>query len=1302
MPHPLETRLADIRRRVRGVLAIYGVSCLATAVIGAVVLVCFADWLLHFDDGGVRLILDIGLVALAGWLVQRYLWSPLRQPLRDLDLALRIEQRYPGFQDSLASTVEFLEKDADPRVGSPALQRAVIEQTLSQVEHLDFSDLIQTRIVRRVALAAVVVCLMTAVLVGFNQPETAISLERLAFPFSGPDWPRRTNLALFDAEWRPLEFDEQDPLRVARGDAYKFYVENRAENRSSRLPSKVALQYKFADGKTTTEPLRGATLRDSAGQPREVAVAQVPAVKGPLWFRAVGGDHTDMDWYQMLVIPPPVVESLQVTLTPPAYTKRPEEKLPEGVGHIQGLIGTRVAIATRVNKPLSSAGLRLHDQDRQAATLSADGRKLTAEFTIREAGLHSYWLDLRDKEGFENSDAPRYEIRGVQDLVPDISIETPAADMQVTADAEIPLRAIARDDLGLKQIRLQYKLGDSADSPAGTVVLFDGNTVPALDDPLASTVVERPRERTAEMVWKIADLNAAYGTRIVFYTEATDDYDLGPEHIGRSILRTLTVVSREDKLRELAQRQANLLDDVERAFKLQTQAREQVGELQLQMQKTGNFRAQDVDMLQRVELSQRQIAARVNAPTDGLQQRTRDLLNELRDNKLDDAETQRRAENMSAELARVGDEYLPAIEQDLTQTRKLAQGQSPAEAAAEQRAASKNQATKSASPTTGTPKNPAVAKGKESATPGETKQPTPANSEKDAPTSPTDATGKQKSAASQPASKQKSPASPKSKDTPSLPKALERVAENQNAVLESLGELQQELAQWRNERDATQDVAEIAAGQAELNKQTAETGRQTLTKPREQLSQQEQADLARLAERQKKQAERFEQVEEKLREMIARQEKDNPDAAATLRDALEQSRQEAIAGRMREASAQVGENRIGEAARSQEQALEQLREMENILRNRRESDAETLVKKLKQAEQELASLREQQDELLKKVQKAAEIPDAAEREAELQKLQQEQQRLRDEASKTARRLQRMQASRPGEAARRAAERMQQAGEDLAQNEAAEAANDQQEALDDLEQAQRELARERRQAEEQLAQEQLEKISDELRGMIAREQSVIEETQRLESLRAAGSLSRAQLRSLRDLADTQTGLKQETDRLVETLTAAEVFALALKGASRNMQQAIDRLNERDTGTATQKAETSARQRFIDLVEALKPEKLNRTQAQRNQQQQEQQPGAGEGEQSGPPGEAIPALAQLKMLKTLQQELNTRTAELAAIREAKGQLTPAEQSELESIARDQGSLADLARNLTEAAAAGNPNDESPKDEGKPKSE
>jgi myosin heavy subunit len=484
------------------------------------------------------------------------------------------------------------------------------------------------------------------------------------------------------------------------------------------------------------------------------------------------------------------------------------------------------------------------------------------------------------------------------------------------------------------------------------------------------------------------------------------------------------------------------------------------------------------------------------------------------------------------------------------------------------------------------------------------------------------------------------------------------------------------LAQWRDQRNVTRDLSDIIAGQTNLKEDTAELAKQTVTKTLQALSPQEQADLARLAERQQKEAERMEQLHAKMAEMIDRLDKSDPATAGNLKDALEQARQNATAGRMKETARQIAENNVGQAAQEQQQILEKLQDLDALLRNRSDNDGEMLVKKLKQAEDEIEGLRKQQAELLQTVREAGEMPQPQEREQELARLQKQQRQLQQEVAQLARRLQRLQAQQPGESAQRAAGRMEQAEQQLQQGDQEQAAAQQQEALDDLEQAQRELAAERQAAEEQLVQQRLEKIADDLKSMIGRQQNVLDETRRLAEIHASkGNWTRAQLKSLRDLADVQRGLQHETSQLVEHLSAAEVFALALKGAARQMDLAAKLLSDKETGPATQRAEQAALQRFVDLVAALKLDTDEPQQAQQNPEQQKPPEN-----KTGPAQDGIPMLSELKMLLTMQRELNARTQELAQKRDQEGELTPADAQELQALAQEQGALADLTRNIT----------------------
>jgi hypothetical protein len=128
----------------------------------------------------------------------------------------------------------------------------------------------------------------------------------------------------------------------------------------------------------------------------------------------------------------------------------------------------------------------------------------------------------------------------------------------------------------------------------------------------------------------------------------------------------------------------------------------------------------------------------------------------------------------------------------------------------------------------------------------------------------------------------------------------------------------------------------------------------------------------------------------------------------------------------------------------------------------------------------------------------------------------------------------------------------------------------------------------------------------------------------------------------------------------------------------MDTAAKRLQAIKTDEATEQAAKSAASRFKQLLESLKADQAG------NGAQ-----GGGGGEGGGGDGGAgggardddgIPATAQLKLLKSLQQEINERTETYDELRRRNHPLTPDQAADLKRLSEDQGVLADLVRDLT----------------------
>ncbi len=170
-------------------------------MIGGAILISLAlvlvDFLLRVEDRGFRIASTIALVCALAWTIYRYLLPAIRVPLDDVRLARRVEQRYPELTDRLSSSLNFLnQSEDDAQAGSSELRRAVIAEATAEVEHLNWSAVLDRRpTLIAMGLAGLVVLLAT-VLVVLCPGDVKVGLARLAWPFSDVAWPRDHQLAL--------------------------------------------------------------------------------------------------------------------------------------------------------------------------------------------------------------------------------------------------------------------------------------------------------------------------------------------------------------------------------------------------------------------------------------------------------------------------------------------------------------------------------------------------------------------------------------------------------------------------------------------------------------------------------------------------------------------------------------------------------------------------------------------------------------------------------------------------------------------------------------------------------------------------------------------------------------------------------------------------------------------------------------------------------------------------------------------------------------------------------------------------
>jgi hypothetical protein len=1353
---PIEARIAALRGQVRRLLALHGLSWLVFGLTLAVLVAGSADWLIHLAPE-VRLALLICVIGLGAWLAVTRVLLPLIVRFADLDIALRIEDRWPGLNDRLASTVQFLRQArGDESLGSQALRDATVEQTLAEVESIDFREVADSRSTRKALLWATLAVALVGT-IGTVEPHlSGIAFKRLFRPF-GPDrWPQATHLTVVESE---------TPKKIARGMPFSLVV---AVAPGERLPASARVTFRYPDGETATEPLRPTEDGTFRGRIETVAV--------PFSFTVEAGDDVTPPW-SVAVVPPPSLVKTAVRVIAPAYTALASQTLAPGNTQVRAVEGTKIEFEAVANKPIASAILRRGEAvATESVKVGGDALGLSTAFVVKDS--QPFWLELKDTEGFASQEAVRFDVRVVKDEAPRVAVDEPSHDREVPAEATVPLQFTIDDDYGIQLVRLVYKVAAGHSEPTGELI------IPLWAAPEPHGEGGPIKHREVKFNWELSTLKDLQpGSIITFYADARDFDNLKGPNLGRSREMRLRIVSKEDVDRLLEEQLRAIREEADRILAIQKQAKTPVDDALRTLSRTNKLPEPLRDQIKNAEIIQRQVNNRVTNKADGLEQKIRQYQQDTKDFKVNNPDTDRQMAAMREAVERIEDRNLNPADQSLNRATKsfepqpdggnapkpsdnpAAQNQeakpsqdqpgdqakgdqakneagaqskgdqaksqagsqpkgqqakgdqakdqagdqakgdqakneagdqpkgdqakSQAGAQSKGNQSKKNQAGKSSKGQQAKGDSPKDQAGGDQAK-GEDGQPEGGDQAKGEPQSKGQA-GQAKAAskssspkASSKAGGEKSPQGQAKEQAPTTPKeALAEAQENQKAIIDELEQMRDSLSRFDEVKDAIKDAKGLLKQQEQAAKAAAEAAGKPdmMGKPQEALSPEQKADLANQAAKQNEIAKGVQNLQNKIENMASKLEGTDPLSARALKDAAEQTRKQATAAKMGEVADQLEKNQMGQARAGQEHAQRDLKKMIAEMEDRRGKELSRLVAELKAAEADLKKLRNEQAANLKKTQEARQNPDPQKRADELKQLAKEQKKLQEELDKQMAKLAKINnqaGARPGQ---KAAEAMAKAQGNLEQDDAEKAEGEEEEALEDLKQAQQEVAQARKEAEEQLAMEQIAKMKDALASIGERQNKMVEETDRYEKSRAEndGKLTLAQRTGVKDLGRVQAGLKDETTELIDQLgEGAPVFGLTLKKAAAGMETAAQRLQALKTDEPTVKAEKLASARFKQLVDSLKPDKAKPGRGQQpGEQGGDQQPGEG-GAQRG--GDGIPAAAQIKMLKSLQEELNERTDFFDELLRRHKELNPDQTAELDRLHEDQGTIADLVRDLT----------------------
>ena len=205
--------------------------------------------------------------------------------------------------------------------------------------------------------------------------------------------------------------------------------------------------------------------------------------------------------YRISLAGEPVPVSFQIEYRSPTYARLPVQRGAATRGDLSALRGTRARVEVTFDRDLTALAATLPGGG-HAPFRPVTARRWQGELTVDREG--DYELDARAQGG---EGRYRYRVTPLADAPPLIAVRTPEGDLDLPAGQQIPLEILGQDDLGLSELKLEFRKDPSK---------------PWTEVPLAR-FSDHPREATVQSRWDASSLALLPGETATFRFELLDD-----------------------------------------------------------------------------------------------------------------------------------------------------------------------------------------------------------------------------------------------------------------------------------------------------------------------------------------------------------------------------------------------------------------------------------------------------------------------------------------------------------------------------------------------------------------------------------------------------------------------------------------------------------------------------------------------------------------------------------------------------------------------------------------------------------
>jgi hypothetical protein len=430
VPRPVFAKLEMIRRRTMWLHVAAALIAAAAVLLAGMAMAMLIDWLATLYDSRIRFLLTgaaltAAVVAACGWL-----YVARRRALAWRQLAHDVEEHIPQLQERWTTMIGLRPADAtNPQQIHPAMLRRVgveaarWESKVAPQEVVSLSPLLKNLI----ALTAMTAVLGIAAVVDSHQ--TLVLLER----FWRPGQPiSATELVDVTGDLAVGQGEPATLKATVRGTAVStatLFIEPGGDDQGDAI-QEIALAARGDSGMDFSHSIR--------------------AVEQPFRYRLRAGDG-QTSWYSVRVAERPEIAELRLTVTPPAYDKRPATTVDGVPWRVTALEQSQLEVAVRPRQAIRKAHVRIEgdrETDAQSMQMAADADGWYRwRVTLEKSFVFS--PELVEEHGLTNRRAPKCVITVRADAPPSVKLVTPNDDVIVRPDDTIEIEMQATDDVGV-------------------------------------------------------------------------------------------------------------------------------------------------------------------------------------------------------------------------------------------------------------------------------------------------------------------------------------------------------------------------------------------------------------------------------------------------------------------------------------------------------------------------------------------------------------------------------------------------------------------------------------------------------------------------------------------------------------------------------------------------------------------------------------------------------------------------------------------------------------------------------------